>query len=82
MKDQIKQLKFQQQNLTLQMEEKEIEEERKVQDLQLDKRNLENKIKRMENQISQARTSDQVMAQMAEKDDEVAKAKERMQAQQ
>ena len=64
------------------MEEKEIEAERKVQDLQLDKRNLENKIKRMENQISQARTSDQVMAQMAEKDDEVAKAKERMQAQQ
>ena len=34
------------------MEEKEIEAERKAQDLQLDKRNLENKIKRMENQIS------------------------------
>ena len=31
------------------MEEKEIESERKVQELHLDKRNLENKIKRMEN---------------------------------
>ena len=82
MKDQIKQFKFQQENMSLQIEEKEIESMRKVQDLQLDKRNLENKIKRMENQISQARTSDQVIAQISEKDQELVKVKDRMLQQQ
>ena len=82
MKDQIKQFKFQQENMSLQIEEKEIESMRKVQDLQLDKRNLENKIKRMENQISQATTSDQFIAQISEKDQELVKVKDRMLQQQ
>lgn len=33
------------------MEEREIEQERRVQELALDKRNLENQIKRLQNQI-------------------------------
>ena len=43
---------------------------------------LIDKMKRMENQIAQARTSDQMMAQMAEKDEQIAKMKEKMQQQQ
>jgi len=39
-------------NLSLQIEEKDISAERKVYDLQLDKRNLENKIKRLENELT------------------------------
>jgi len=36
----------------LQLESTEIEQERKVQDLQLDKRNLDNQIKKLKNQLS------------------------------
>lgn len=40
--------------LSVQVEEKDIQAERKLYDLQLDKRNLENKIKRLDNELTLA----------------------------
>jgi len=48
LKEKVKEEQYKYENLTLQLESKEIEQERKVQDLQLDKRNLENQIKRLQ----------------------------------
>jgi hypothetical protein len=47
----LKQKDFEINNLILTNDDKDIFNERKVQDLQLDKRNLENKIRRLENQL-------------------------------
>ncbi len=47
----MKQKDFEINNLILTNDDKDIFNERKVQDLQLDKRNLENKIRRLENQL-------------------------------
>lgn len=49
---------YQYNSLVVQSEEKDIEAERKVYELQLDKRNLENQIKRLENELVKAESTE------------------------
>ena len=66
------------QNLQIQMEEREIEQERKTQELALDKRNLENQIKRLQNQINQATSIEDLNFKLKEKEDEVESLRGKM----
>ena len=49
----LQQKEYKEKKLILEMEEKQISNERQVQELQLDKRKMENRIKHLENDLSQ-----------------------------
>ena len=64
--------------LSVQVEEKEIAGERKLYDLQLDKRNLENKIKRLENELMKANNQEKAAISAKSDPSEVSALRSRL----
>lgn len=62
MEEKLQVKEYEYNNLSVQIEEKDIDAERKMYDLQLDKRNLENKIKRLENELMKAENMEKAAA--------------------
>lgn len=60
------------------MEEKEIMAERRAQDLQLDKRNLENNIRRLENELSLVGNRGALSGQLLSQDKELLAVRQRL----
>ena len=60
------------------VEEKEIAGERKLYDLQLDKRNLENKIKRLENELTKANNQEKAAISAKSDPSEVSALRSRL----
>ena len=52
MQQKLKESEFRANNQAINMEEQEIASERRIQDLMLDKRNLDNKIKKLQNELN------------------------------
>ena len=78
LEEELRGKEYQYNSLVVQSEERDIEAERKVQELVLDKRNLDNQIKRLQNELVKAQSAEQSKEAMSSAVTEVDVIRQRL----